>query len=338
MKAVLFAFTRRGKATALRVREALADWDVALRAPAKLADDAFSAYSGTLSDYTGEVFHSDALVFVGAAGIAVRAVAPHVAGKKSDPAVLCLDEAGQFAIPILSGHIGGANRLARQIAAALDATPVITTATDVNGRFSVDAWATEHGMAITSMALAKRISAEILTRDIPFYSDAARPDRLADGLVWSDTGALGVCVSPRDLRPFDDTLLLVPKVLRLGIGCRRGTSAEAIREAVDQALSENRLRSEAVIDAASIDIKADEAGLIDCCAQSGWPVTFYTAGQLNAVPGDFTPSAFVRHTVGVDNVCERAAAASGGRIIVPKTALNGVTVSVAEMKWGIEFG
>lgn len=338
MKAVIFAFSGRGKATALRVRDALCGYDVSLHAPAKLADDAFPAYTGALSDFTGTVFDAEALIFVGAAGIAVRAIAPHVASKKSDPAVLCLDDGGHFVISILSGHIGGANRLARQIAAALSATPVITTATDVNGRFSVDTWATERGMAITSMALAKRVSAEILTRDIPFYADAPRPDNLANGLIWSDEGELGVCVSVRDLKPFAHTLLLVPRALRIGIGCRRGTPAEAIREAIDRVFTENRLRSEAVKDVASIDVKSDEAGLLDCCAQRGWPVRFYTAEQLNAVQGDFTPSAFVKNTVGVDNVCERAAAASGGKIIVSKTAINGVTVAVAELKWGIEFG
>ena len=338
MRAALFAFTARGKRTALRVRDALNDAEALLRTPEKLADADFDAYAGALSDFVGSVFDRDALIFVGAAGIAVRAVAPHVASKRSDPAVLCLDEAGQFVIPILSGHIGGANRLARRLALALGATPVITTATDVNGRFSVDAWAAERGMAITSMALAKKVSAEILTRDIPFWSDAERPGRLAEGLYWADSGPLGVCVSVRDLHPFDETLLLVPRALRVGIGCRRGTSAEAIREAVEKVLSDNGLRIEAVREAASIDLKSDEPGLLACCRELGWPITFYTAEALNAVKGDFAPSAFVQSTVGVDNVCARAAAASGGRIIVPKTALNGVTVAVAELKWGIEFG
>ena len=337
MNGAIFAFTERGKATALHVADALeGDW--LMRVPERLADRRFEAYAGSLPEYTGTVFHRDALVFIGAAGIAVRAIAPHVASKRSDPAVLCVDEAARFVIPILSGHIGGANALAVRLALALGATPVITTATDVNGRFSVDAWATERDMAITSMPLAKRVSAEILVRDIPFWSDACGPDvALAPGLVWSDTGDLGICASVRDLHPFRETLLLVPRALQLGIGCRRGTPAEAIDAAVQTVLHSNGLRMEAVAGAASIDVKADEPGLIDCCRARGWSLAFYTAAQLNAVPGSFAPSAFVQRTVGVDNVCERAAAASGGRIIVQKTAVNGVTVAVAEMKWGIEF-
>ena len=337
MRAAIFAFTERGKATACRVAAQLTG-EIALYAPARLAGEGFETYTGALPEFVGTAFDRDALIFVGATGIAIRAVAPHVASKRSDPAVIGMDEAARFVIPLLSGHIGGANALARRLAEALDATAVITTATDVNGRFSVDAWATVHGMAITSMALAKRVSAEILTGDIPFYTDGTRPGALANGLVWGDGGDLGVCVSVLDIKPFWDTLLLAPRALRLGIGCRRGTAEEAVEAAVKKVLSENSLRIEAVAGAASIDVKADEAGLLECCRKHGWPVAFYSAAQLNAVAGSFSKSEFVKNTVGVDNVCERAAAASGGRIIVQKTALNGVTVAVAEEKWGIEFG
>ena len=112
----------------------------------------------------------------------------------------------------------------------------------------------------------------------------------------------------------------------------------AFDAAIEKVFTENKLRLEAVAGAASIDVKSDEAGLTECCRERGWPVTFHSAEALNAVAGSFTPSQFVQNTVGVDNVCERAAAASGGRIIVRKTALDGVTVAVAEEKWGIEFG
>ncbi len=336
MRTVIFAFTERGKAIARRVGKELSG-EVALYAPARLAGEDFEAYAGSLPEFVGAVFERDALVFVGATGIAVRAVAPHVASKLSDPAVICMDEAGRFVIPLLSGHIGGANALARKLADALGAAPVVTTATDVNGRFSVDAWAAERGMIVTSMALAKRVSVRVLTRDIPFWTDAGRPDSLAAGLVWSDRGELGVCVSVRDIRPFDETLLLVPRALVLGIGCRRGMNADAIETAIRRVFAENNLRIEAVSEVASIDVKSDEPGLAECCRVHGWPLAFYTAKQLNAVPGSFSGSCFVQNTVGVDNVCERAAAASGGRIIVRKAAMDGVTVAVAELNWGVSF-
>lgn len=341
MNAVVFAFTAQGISTARRIRALLAQdgGRAEAFAPPRLAGDDICAYSGSLPDFTGTVFGRDALVFVGACGIAVRAVAPHVLDKRSDPAVLCVDERGRFVIPLLSGHIGGANRLARRLALGLGATPVITTATDVNGRFSVDAWAAEQGFAIADMELCKRVSAEILERDIPIWcANQPCPPDLPDGLVWADSGELGICVSCRDEHPFMNTLLLVPGALRVGIGCRRGISEEAVTAAVDRAFREHRLRPEAVAGAASIDVKADEPGLLSFCGHRGWPLRFYDAEALRAVRGSVSKSEFVLNTVGVDNVCERAALASGGRLVAPRTALDGVTVAVAEMEWGIDFG
>lgn len=308
-------------------------------APPQHADEAFTAYSGSLSHCLADTFGRDALIFVGAVGIAVRAIAPHVSSKLSDPAVLCVDEAGRFVIPILSGHIGGANALARRVAQAIGATAVITTATDINGRFSVDAWAAEQGMAISSMELARRVSAGILIRDIPFCSDGCDAGiALPEGLVWGDSGELGICVSVRERHPFAQTLMLMPRALRIGIGCRRGASAEAIGRAVERVFEENGLLIGAVAGVATIDVKSGEAGLTAYCRERGWPIDYHSAAQLSGVPGTFTASAFVRQTVGVDNVCERAALASGGKLIVSKTALDGVTVAVAELKWGIDFG
>lgn len=340
MNAAVFAFTERGKALAMRIKGimAAAFEEIRIYVPERMADGDCAACAGGLSEQVGALFDRDALVFVGACGIAVRAVALHAADKRTDPAVLCVDERGQYVIPLLSGHIGGANRLAKRLAGELGAVPVITTATDVNGRFSVDAWAAERGMYISDMALAKRVSAEILTRDIPFFSDHGSPDMpLPGGLFWAESGELGVCVSARDIRLYDRTLLLVPKVLRVGIGCRRGISAAAIEEQIRSVFRENNLRLEAVAEAATIDVKRDERGLNDFCRDHGWRVAYLPAERLADVPGDFARSGFVENAVGVDNVCERAAAASGGRIIVPKTASNGVTVAVAELDWGIDF-
>ncbi len=335
MNAVIFAFTESGISTARRVRETIGGRIVA---PTRLAGGDVEGCEGALSDFVGGAFDSDALVFVSAAGIALRAVAPHVASKRSDPAVLCLDERARFVIPLLSGHIGGANRLARTLAQALGATPVVTTATDVNGRFAVDAWAAERGFFISDMALAKAVSAAILTRDIPICADVAFDDKLPAGLIRGESGPLGVCVSTQDRHPFDETLLLVPRALAVGVGCKRGASAETISALIDRVFKAHGLRIEAVARVATIDVKRGEPGLISLCAARRWPTAFYGAEQLAAVPGAFEESEFVREVVGVGNVCERAALAGGGRLIAPKTVRDGVTVAVAEVEWGIDFG
>lgn len=335
MKGTLFAYSRRGCALAQKICEGFpGQWR--LYAPERLAQPPFSALSP--EDY-GECFCTcDALVFVGACGIAVRAVAPHVKSKITDPAVLCVDECGTFVIPLLSGHIGGANVMANELAARLGAVSVITTATDRSGRFSVDAWAARQGLVIASLARAKDVSAAILERDVGIKSDFPIVSPLPNGVDDSEAHDVGIYLTTTTAEPFPTTLRLLPRVLHLGIGCRAGIAEEAVREAVDRVLTENGLDRRAVRCAASIDLKAKEEGLLSYLAAEDIPVHFYSAQELAAVPGEFTASEFVRKTTGVDNVCERAAMVGACRLPVKKTAYRGVTVAVAAENWEADFG
>jgi len=340
MKLAIFAYSRRGRETALRARDALVGPEDECRcfASKRYAGGDFAPIGGPCAPFTGPVFAwADALVFVGAAGIAVRSIAPYVKDKTTDPAVLCADELGNFVIPLLSGHIGGANALALRLAGALDAQAVVTTATDINGKFSVDAWAAQNGLFIGDMPAAKAVSAAILERPVPICCDFPIAGELPPGAVPGDSGPLGVCVSWKNRRPFGQTLLLVPPVLHLGLGCRRGTTEDNLRAAVERVLAEHSIHPKAIKCAASIDLKRDEQGLLDFCAHMGWPLSFYTAGELAALKGDFTPSERVLRVTGVDNVCERAAMVGAARLIVRKTALNGVTVALGVERWEARF-
>ncbi len=287
---------------------------------------------------SGELFSSSkTIIFVGACGIAVRAIAPYVKSKITDPAVLVIDECGTYVISLLSGHIGGANALAKYISDKIGAVPVITTATDVNGRFSIDAWAAKHALYISSMKIAKVVSAEILTHNILFKSDFVVNCALPDGLVYGEDGRLGIYVTYKKAKPFENTLRLVPKVIHVGVGCRRGTAVENIDSLLTCVLDENNIDINAVLRFASIDLKKDEAGLHTIAEKYGVPIVFYEADRLNTAAGKFTSSEFVKSITGVDNVCERAAAlSSGGDILVHKTAKNGVTVAMYIEKWGVE--
>ena len=341
MKLAVFAFSRRGRDTARRCLSALAGPGDEYRAYASesWAGEGFSPIRPPLADFTAPVFAwADAMVFVGACGIAVRAIAPHVRDKRTDPAVLAVDELGQFVIPLLSGHIGGANRLAVRLAEAVGATAVVTTATDVNRRFSVDEWSARQGLYIDDMAAAKAVSAAILEGPVPVWSDFPIAGDLPAGLEPGESGPLGICISWRRKFPFDRTLLLVPPVLRLGIGCRRGTSSGAIDALTDQLLAEHNVHPAAVGTVATIDLKKDETGLLDFCRDLGWPLSCYSAEELAAVEGDFTPSDFVRSVTGVDNVCERAALLGAERLLVKKTARGGVTAALALNAWEVRFG
>ena len=290
------------------------------------------------SDFFGERFASDeALIFVSSCGIAVRSIAPHIKSKTTDPAVVAIDETGRFVISLLSGHIGGANALAKRIAEAIAAVPVITTATDANGRFSVDSWAAEHGFAISDMTAAKAVSAAILEGDVPVKSDFPIKGELPAGLAFSE-GDTGVYITYRTDEPFKTTLRLIPKCVVLGIGCRRGISKEAIENAVKTVLSVSGIDPRAVISAASIDLKKDEAGLLEFCREAGLPVKFYSAECLNGVQEAVSSSDFVKSVTGVDCVCERAALVKAGKLIIKKTAADGVTIAAALVNTEVSFG
>ena len=328
---VLFSFTEKGRITSERIASAISS---------KYKSTVLEP-RGNLKSLVEEHFSSaDALIFVGACGIAVRAIAPHIVSKTSDPAVISVDECARFVIPILSGHIGGANELAVMIAKAVDGVAVVTTATDINNRFSVDNWARSTGLIISSMEIAKRFSAEILKRDLPLYTDVEIKGSFPPGIYPGDSGDLGAAVTYRDSTPFETTLRLIPRVLHVGVGCRRGTGSEKIRDSIQRVFTENSIRTEAISCLASIDVKRDEAGLITASEAFGSDIHFFTAAELEAARGNFTASDFVKSAVGVDNVCERAAICSAGTdatLIVKKNGRDGVTVAVAAEKRRYSF-
>lgn len=329
----VIAFTERGTQTALAIVQLLAEHgcQVETFAPERLARRSGLQAAGSFGAWCEEAFSRfDALVFVGATGIAVRGIAPHLAGKDKDPAVVVVDEGGRFAIPLLSGHIGGANQLAKRIAQGLGATAVVTTATDGRGLFAVDEWAAGSGLAIKELALAKAVASALLDgQPVGFESAFPVEGELPEGLVCGPA-ELGVLVSlDGGACPYPRTLHLVPRALTLGIGCRRGASLEALEQAVGAVLEQHRLSMLAVVRVASIDLKQDEPGLHALAQKNGWELAFYPAEQLNALEGEFSCSAFVQKTVGVDTVCERAGVFAGGELIVPKTVFEGVTVAVA---------
>lgn len=341
MNIALTAFTSRGAELAGRLAKALTEdgHSCALWVPERLAPETGLPGYRSLGPWTGERFaDSDALLFVGASGIAVRAIAPYVRDKFTDPAVVSVDETGRFAVPLLSGHVGGANDLARLVARRTGGTAAVSTATDVNGRFAVDQWAREQGFFLDGREGAKRVSAALLAGiSVGVESDFPIQGPLPQGVVEGPAEAgIALTLDP-EKRPFPHTVRLIPPVLHLGIGCRRGTPAATIAKAVEGVFRSRHLSLKGVAAVCSIDLKKDEAGLLAFCQGLGLPLTTYSAGELSAVPGDFTPSPFVHGVTGVDNVCERAAVRRGGSLIVPKQAGEGVTVAVSQVPLTIRF-
>lgn len=309
--------------------------------PEKLQED--------LKEWVGKRFlDSDAVIFIGATGITVRTIAPYVKDKRQDPAVIVLDESGKFCIPLLSGHIGGANDLAVWLADRIHAVPVVTTATDINDIFAVDVYAKKNHMTLSNMTYAKEVSASLLSGyPVGFQSDFPVEGALPSGFVWEkdlgpedpETVTLGVSVSPSYKNAhFDHCLWLIPKCITIGIGCRKGATSAQIADLVRDVLKENYLYPEALSRVATIDRKAEEPGLLQFCRELDLPMVTYTAEELNAAKGKFTPSRFVKDTTGVDNVCERCAMLAGnGEMIVKKTQKDGVTCACVFSDWRVSF-
>ncbi len=188
MNIAIICFSMTGLETGEKLQKALteAGEQVALAKKSRYLPDSIAV---STSQWAGEQFQSgkDGVIFIGACGIAVRSIAPYIVGKKKDPAVLVVDECGNFVISLLSGHLGGANELALHCAGYLGATPVVTTATDLHSRFAVDVFAKKNGCAIFHMKAAKEASAALLAgKKIGFYSEFPWEGELPEGLVLCD--------------------------------------------------------------------------------------------------------------------------------------------------------
>ena len=302
-----------------------------------------------LADWTRAQFGtSDAIIFVGACGIAVRAIAPAVRDKLTDIPVLVLDELGQYVIPILSGHYGGGNELAVLLAEQLGAQAVLTTATDVNGLFAVDVFAKKNQLLIGERSGIAKVSAKLLQERQITMKSAVTIEGEPPGEVklLNESGA-DVVISP--MKPEHELLHLYPKCLVLGMGCRKGKSEKEIRQFVTEELEKRKLSIHAVAVLASINVKAEEAGLAGFAKDCQIPFVTYSKEQLLEVEGTFASSAFVKKTVGVDNVCERAVGMvlreKGHKnirldektLLAGKTARDGMTLAIGCLDWKVSF-
>lgn len=271
----------------------------------------------SLIDWTKKQFaEKNAILVIGACGIAVRMIAPFAVDKLSDSPVVVLDEAGNFVIPLLSGHMGGANELAEKIAEKIGAVPVITTATDVNHTFSVDMFAKKIGLAIENREGIAKVSSKILE------------GRMADIVISSDKTELSQGI-----------LGLQPKEYILGLGCRKGKSFEALNGFIDKWIENAGIEKRLIRAAASIDLKKEEEGLLRWCAANRIPFLTYSADDLRNVKGEFAMSSFVKEKTGVGNVCERAAMAAAkgkGTFILRKQAEDGMTIAIVKYDWKFE--
>lgn len=326
------------------------DLSIDIYTMAKYLKDGLLPIEGRIVDFTRKLFKTyDAIVYVMAMGIVVRSIAPYIVHKSHDPAVLCLSVDGHNIIPVLSGHIGGANELAGAIAEKLQIKAVITTASDLLGVTAVDMIAKANDFIIDDYTSAKDVTAlavdgekvallsEVNLKQLDItgitqvdtLNDAARIN--ARGLIYIGYKTYERLLSMKD-NPIKLTKL-IPKCLVLGIGARKNIPYEQIQVMLDTLLNRNNIDVRGIAMIASIDIKKNEEGIVKLSKALEVPYVTYDAMKLNEVIDVFEQSDFVRKITGVGAVAMPSGyiASNYGRCILKKIAQQGITMCLWEM-------
>ncbi|HXH08461.1 MAG TPA: precorrin-4 C(11)-methyltransferase [Alphaproteobacteria bacterium] len=353
----ILIFTQHGAALARRIAEAF-EGQARIIAPAKTfaahpPAEGVELYDTTTSDQVGMLFRDGCpLIAVASVGILVRLLAPHVQRKDIDPPVVVVDEGGRFVVPVLSGHLGGANALAERIATRIGAVAVVTTATEALATLPIDRVAAEEGWQIEDLQAIKTVARCLVDGEpvvvVQECGATAWQQRLEPLPATIDIIARWEAVTPKDYRAgvlisdreIPAALLQMvaptwavcrPASLIVGMGAERGVPPEELNAAVENVLRAHGLSMHSVAAIATLDRKAAEDGFRTWLAQRGWPVMTYTAEQLAQVDGVPNPSELVAQAVGTPGVCEPAALLASGSdtLLVPKQKRGRVTVAVA---------
>lgn len=344
MQATIICFTENGCIKAQKIKEELerAEIQCQVAAPSRYVDPyGFQLTIQQLKRQMAELWGNTAFLFIGAMGIAVRMIAPYIVDKFSDSPVIVMDEKGEYMIPVLSSHIGGAQKIARDLAEICKAKVITTTATDLQNKFAVDLFAVENDLKIEDRVLAKKISAFILDGGkIGILGSTDRKVVEDEQVVLCDTKEemeqfeYGVWITEKVMETKANVLFLRPQILTVGIGCKKGMNGEQIRAYLLEVLKNHNLSYKSVKTIASIALKKDEKGICQLAKEWGIPFVTYQAEELNQVIGVCNPSDFVKKVTGVDNVCERAALLSSknSELLQEKLAKDGITIAIARIK------
>lgn len=345
MKASIISFSQKGQILAEFLANQIMrkeSWVVSsFTTNAKRENSLTKCIDETLTDWASSQFEqSELIIFVGACGIAVRSIAHVVSDKQKDPAVIVIDELGHHVISLLSGHLGGGNAWTKCLADWIEADPVITTASDLNEKIAIDLFAKKNHCMITDRIMAKEVEAAILSEErIGLFCEGEIRGKIAEEFILNKACNRNISIGIQ--RPDErlHALWLIPKVVSLGIGCRKNIPKEAILRCVSEALNKYHIPIESIKDVKSIELKKDEEGLKSFCLEKNIPFHCFSVDQLENVTGSCSQSKFVKQITGVDNVCERAALCGlkNGKLLFPKYAVGGVTVSAAIEEWRISF-
>lgn len=306
------------------------------KAPHRLID-------GNFKECVEEAFKKDdAIIFIMAAGIVVRSIAPHIKSKLEDPAVIVMDEKGNNVISLLSGHIGGGNAIALEIAQSISANPVITTASDVQDKIAVDLLAIKNDLVIDAMKDATTFASCVVNGEaLVMKTDGVVKCHLdnqwtLNPLRIKEDDKL-LYISNKSTKEHK-TLWLIPRNIVIGVGCRRGTEKIKLLGAIEKSLSALSLDPRSVKKISTVDVKADEVGLIATANELNLPLEIINREAIALIQDEFEGSDFVEKTIGVRAVAEPVAKISSnraGKFLMGKTAYDGITIAIWEEEYEI---
>lgn len=337
MKIAIISVSDKGKDLALNLKEKLDDDSTVIKT---------DLYHKNVRKYFPILFYEyDAIIAIMASGILIRSIAPLIESKVTDPAVLNVDDNGNFVISMLSGHLGGANKLTKKIAGLMDATPVITTSTDVNEKLGIDVLAQDLYLSIDDPKEILFFNKAILDEEKLTFT--INPDKNFDYLfdymnkVTLEMDVLFNCSSDVaedeiHVTLYGHEIVLKEKRIVVGIGCRRGKEYEKILDGFSKSINQLNIHQSRVNMLSSAEIKKDEAGILELSEKLNIPVNFVEMDKLKLFESsDVAKSEFVYSKFGIYGVCEPSALITAGfdsKLIYKKTSYGGVTISVAVSK------
>lgn len=338
MKIAIISVSDKGKDLASKLKEKLDDDSTIIRT---------DLYHKNVRKNFPILFNEyDAIIAIMASGILIRSIASLIESKVTDPAILNIDDNGNFVISILSGHLGGANKLTHKIAELINATPVITTSTDVNKRLGIDVLAKDLYLSIDDSKEILFFNKAIL--DEKKLNFKINPDGNFDYLFdYLNNVTLEMDVSFDYSKEVDadeihvaldgHEIILKERKIVVGIGCRRGKEFEKIQEGLFKSIDELNIHKSRINMLASAEIKKDEAGILQLSKELDIPVNFVEIDKLKLFESrDVQKSDFVYSKFGIYGVCEPSALITAGfdsKLIYKKTSYDGVTISIALSKY-----
>lgn len=274
----------------------------------------------------------EGVIFISSTGIAVRLIAPYLKSKAKDPAIVVVDVNNNFTISLVSGHLGGANRLTSKVAKILNNTEVITTATDGMNIVAPDMIAKENDLVIDNLKICKDVAALLVNGKKVYFNDEKDIISTPKGYIKEKEirDDMILVTNKLNIQKKNNLLKLVRKDVVLGIGCRKDTDEKKLREFVLKVLEENNYDKRSVIKIGSIDVKKNEKAIISLAKYLGCEFITFNKHEINSVDEDYEGSDFVFKTVGVRCVCEPVIYLMDAKVKVKKIKYEGMTLSIGE--------